>query len=459
MKCELFRNYFSLVYDEKLPITPVENLRERVDYTSSNIPSTIYSFDNVFNSFDNNDTYHFIKINTIKEITKKINNKKSSGVDGISNYIIKKFPHTAFKFLTIIYNNCLNNGYFPIEWKKAKIIPIKKKKDSLRMDEFRPISLLSNLGKILEHILKQKLDDEFIIHPLSPFQFGFRQYHSTAHAMLKFHSDITRNLRNQICTVAISLDIQKAFDSACHKGILYKLVDLGIDPFLLKLFQNYLNQRKFSIQINNCYSDFGDVKSGVPQGSVLAPILFNLFLYDFPHETTDSAAILYADDCLIFSHDVSPARALEKASIHLEIVNKFYNTWGIKINAAKSEAICIRNASGKCPRFVVPESKHLQLTLKETEIPFRDRIMYLGITFDKLFKFNNHGRMLLAKVKRVSGMFSGLINSRYLHESTKLLIYKVAIRSILVYAFPIWFTISPTVAKDLEIFERTILRK
>lgn len=458
-KCKLFQRYYTSVYDEQSRSLQNEDLSTRVSNAVNNIPCHIYSFDNDFNSFQNVDTYHFIKIDTIKDITRKINSKKSSGMDNISNYLIKKFPQTAFKFLTIIYNNCINNGYFPTLWKKAKILPIKKKKESRRMDEFRPISLISNLGKILEHILKTKLDNDFIVDPLSCFQFGFRQSHSTVHALLKFHSDVTRNLRNQKCSVAISLDIQKAFDTANHTGILYKLLNLGIDPYLLKLFQSYFLERKFNIQINNSYSDYGDVKSGVPQGSVLAPILFNLFLNDFPHETIDSAAILYADDCLIFSHDDSPTRALDKASTHLQIINDYYKTWGISINATKSEAICIRNASGKCPRYVVPESKLLHLFLDGAEIPFKNRLKYLGITFDKLMKFNHHGRNILSKVRRITGMFSSLLNSPYLHKNTKLLIYKVAIRSVLVYGFPIWFTISPTVAREIERFERKIIRK
>lgn len=396
---------------------------------------------------------------TIKDITKKINNKKSSGFDGISNFLIKKFPDSTLRLLTIIFNNCLNNGYFPSSWKSAKIIPLKKKANSDNVEDYRPISLLSNIGKILEHVIKKKLEDEFPVCPISPYQFGFKYYHSTQHALLKFHSDVVNNLRTKTCTVAISLDIEKAFDSACHKGILYKLVDLGIDPYLVKMFLSYFSERKFSVQIKNSCSVFGAMERGVPQGSVLAPYLFNLFLHDFPHLAENSKAILYADDCMIYSHHTSPIQALETAASHLGIIDNFYKTWGIKINAAKSEAICIRNASGKCARSVVPQSKLLFLSLDNVEIPFKSNIKYLGVNFDKMLKFNNHGRVQLAKAKRIAGMFSGIMNSKGLPQRTKLLLYKVAIRSALLYAFPIWFSISPVVAKELEIFERNVLRR
>lgn len=456
---ELFKEYYSSIFSEEVPVMPIGGIEERVSTCIEPVPRNIYTFNEEFKSSENNDFYHFTNLYSIKGIIKKINNKKSCGIDGISNFLIKKFPDLTLSLMVIIFNNCLNNCYFPKIWKSAKILPIKKKDKCVSLEDFRPISLLSNFGKIFELVLKEKLENEFVVNPVSSFQFGFKRFHSTQHALLKFSSDVVENLRNKSCTVAISLDIEKAFDSAWHKGIFYKLVDLGIDPYLIKIFQSYFLNRQFSIQINDVSSDFGLVSSGVPQGGVLAPLLFNLFLHDFPHTTNNSKAILYSDDCLIYAHDDSPTLALNDAAVHLDTINVFYKTWGIKINAAKSEAICIRNASGKCARYVVPQSKTLSLALDGVNIPFKSSIKYLGVHFDKLFKFNNHGRTLLSKAKKISGMFSGVMNSSYLPQRTKLLLYKVAIRSALVYAFPIWFAISPIVAKELEIFERSILRK
>ena len=300
---------------------------------------------------------------------------------------------------------------------------------------------------------------EFRISPISSFQFRFKSSYSTQHTLVKFHDDVAVNLIKMGCTLAISLDIEKAFDYTSHKGILYKLVDLGVDPFLVKLFSSFLSDRKFSVQINNNSSSLGIVNGGVPQGSVLAPLLFNIFLNDFPHTTTNSKAILYADDCMIYSHNESPLQALKNAASHIRSIYEFYEKWGIKINAAKSEAICIRNASGKCADYVVPESKCLLLTLNGVEIPIKNNLTYLGVNFNQLLKFNSHGRTLLTKAKRITAMFSGVLNNSYLPQKTKLLLYKVAIRSALVYAFPIWFSVSPTVASELEILERNILRK
>lgn len=145
---------------------------------------------------------------------------------------------------------------------------------------------------------------------------------------------------------------------------------------------------------------------------------------------------------------------------HISIsLTTFTKKWGIKINPTKSEAICIRNASGKCHRLVVPQSKNLSLPLDGIQIPFKTSLKYLGVTFSYLFRFNQHGRLITTKAKKVAGMYAGILKSKYLPSQTKLLIYKVAIRPLLIYAFPIWFSISPVVANNMEIFERNVLRK
>lgn len=145
-------------------------------------------------------------------------------------------------------------------------------------------------------------------------------------------------------------------------------------------------------------------------------------------------------------------------SRHLNKVLEFYEFWGIKINATKSEAICLRNASGKCAYFVVPESKRLKLHINGVEIPFKDKFKYLGIYFNKLFKFNDHGKSVLNKVYKIRGFFGRILTHKSLPIKTKLLIYKTCFRPVLLYGFPIWFFISPTLMNKFEIFERKILR-
>lgn len=183
----------------------------------------------------------------------------------MSNFLIKKFPSKAFEYLTIIFNNCINNSYFPDVWKIAKICPIPKKPGNFDIGNIRPISLLSNVGKLLERALRDKMDINMQTPYIPDYQFGFKKGHSTTHALLKFHNDVVNNLRKKRCTIAISLDIENAFDHAYHNGILFKMINIGFDPYIVKLFQSFFTNRKFCVQLQQENSTFGNVNCGVPQ--------------------------------------------------------------------------------------------------------------------------------------------------------------------------------------------------
>lgn len=457
-KLETFKNHFSNVYQNSPPDRDLTEIKDTINNTISQSQNFV-NFDNSNTSLNNRNHPRLTNLNEILTTSKMINNKKSCGLDNISNYIIKRLPMKAFEYLTILYNNCLNNGYFPSAWKIAKIVPIPKQKGNNEVSSFRPISLLSNLGKMFERIIRDKMDIGLSETYIPQSQFGFKKGNSTVHALLKFHTDVVQNLRKGECTLAVSLDIEKAFDKAYHDGILFKMIEIGIDASIVKLFKSFFDDRKFCVQIGEMLSDQGMVSCGVPQGSVLAPHLYSIFIYDFPHEYVNSKGILYADDSLLYTHDESPLIALQSISSYLNHVDDFYSHWGIKINTTKSKALCIRNASGKCKYTVVPESKNLKLRLNNTEIIFKDSMKYLGVNFDKLLKFNKHANYNLERANKVKGVFSRLFNNRYLPITTKLLLYKVSIRTILLYAFPIWFTVSKTTMRKMEIFERHILRK
>lgn len=459
VKVDLFRNHFSNVYRNELSTSSnITDVCLTVDRFLSQCPPQICDFSTVENSLNNSSTSQFTSPSALQNAIRTINAKKSFGIDKISNFIIKKLPFSAIEFLTIIFNNCLNNGYFPNSWKIAKICPLLKKKNDFTLNNSRPISLLSNLGKLFERIVNEKMDFDINLTYIPCFQFGFKKGHSAVDALVKFQNDVIVNLRDQKCTVAVSLDIEKAFDKAFHEGIIYKLIQIGFSPFIIKIFSSYFENRKFLVDINGTHSDECIVNSGVPQGAILAPLLYNILIYDLPHLHNSSRSILYADDSLIYASHTSPVIALNLVKEHLIEIDKFYKNWGIKINPLKTEAICFRNPSGKCPYYVVPQSKNLSLDINGVNVVFKDKIKYLGINFNKLFKFNEHARITKNKALKIKGMFTKLLCNKNLNEKSKLLIYKVCIRSSILYGFPIWFSLSPTVARELEILERSVLR-
>ena len=390
-----------------------------------------------------------------------INNKKSYGIDKISNFVLRKCPYSLDVALSCIFNHCINNGYFPTIWKKSKVIPIAKKKSAKDIKDFRPISLLSNVGKLFERVLAVSIDhfcDEMNVIPNN--QFGFKKNHSTEHCLLLLNNKIIQNLRNKKCSVVLDIDLQAAFDSIWHKGLIFKLIRFNFPDALIRMVSDFLSSRTAFVCIGSeCSEEFAVLK-GVVQGSLLGPKLFNIYLSDFPFNNPESEpeSILFADDTKVLASAVRPHDALNKIKDSLPILTSYLKSWGLILNAGKSHLSCFRNTYGKGHRKAVKESKTLSLAIENIPIPLKTEVKYLGIHFDHKFKFNTHARKVLGKAKMASGLLKQLLSSKHTSKKTKILIYKTLIRPIISYGFGCWFTISPTAAKELEVFERKILR-
>ena len=200
------------------------------------------------------------------------------------------------------------------------------------------------------------------------------------------------------------------------------------------------------------------VHSGVPQGSLLGPLLYNIFIHDFPSSIGASRSIQYADDTIIFASHERPHEGLELIKSHLNQAITYFDKWGISLNFQKCELICFRNASPRGHYLAVRESKQLNLSIQGNTIPLKNQIKYLGINLHHRLKMNIHARLSLNKSKAAAAQLKFLLRSRFVDKNTKLLLYKSLIRPILAYGFTSWFKISPTVAKEFQIFERYILR-
>lgn len=386
------------------------------------------------------------------------NSKKSSGPDKVSNFVIKKLPPTAIIILTIILNNCLNNSYFPSKWKIAEIFPIPKKPGANSVSSFRPISLLPNLSKLLEMLILNKLRSlcssmGIVQHN----QFGFKAFHSTFDPLLKLHADTTLALNKKEVTVACLLDIQKAFDTVWIDGLIFKLKSFHLPRHLITIIHSFLTNRKFYVRVGNTKSVFKNISAGVAQGSRLGPDLFNLFTLDQPANTPTTKTLLYADDSITYSASISPEIALRRVKEHILRLWEYYLQWGIKINPTKTELICLRNPSRN---GIATRCKLLSLTLPDnTIITPKQSVKYLGVHFFERFKFNQHAKHTLRKANGALALLRPLMKVRGgLQTRTKLLLYKQLIRPILTYCFPIWYTISPTYMKKVQLFERKALR-
>ena len=261
----------------------VTNKTSHNDYLKTEI-DTVFQFQQV----DENDI-----LNIINNLTPKT----SSGIDNLSIKHIKVIKYELAKPLTLITNQVLSSGIFPDKLKIAKVIPIFKKGDDTDVNNYRPISLLPAISKITEKVIYNQTYNYFDQNKiLYAHQYGFRKQHSTELAELELVDRTIYTLDKDETPINIFLDLSKAFDTLNHTILLNKLHHYGIRDGSLTLFKSYLQNRKQYVVINNAKSETLDITTGVPQGSILGPLLFIIYINDLPNASNIFQSIMYADD-------------------------------------------------------------------------------------------------------------------------------------------------------------------
>ena len=284
-----------------------------------------------------------IKI-TEKEVRDNIKRLRNNapGPDSIPNFAIKNLPDNTIKHILNIYNSTLTLNHFPKPWKTAKIVPVPKpNKPKSSPSGYRPISLLNTLSKILENlILKRMLEHMDERGILNLDQFGFTAGHSAVLQLVRVADVISSNIHKKYLTGMISLDLSKAFDSVWQEAYPLKLLQLQFPIKIIRIISSYLSQRHFYVSCNGLDSTFRPVRAGVPQGSALGPVLFILYINNIP-SPQDPRVInsIYADDTAILATSKSPQILTDLLQSQTQKIIKYYHSWGLDINAEKTEAV------------------------------------------------------------------------------------------------------------------------
>ena len=366
-------------------------------------------------------------------VKKTINNlqaKSSSGCDGISSKLLKVIEPVIIKPLTLLINQVLDYGIFPDKLKIAKVVPIYKKGDPSLFENYRPISLLPVISKVLEKIIALQLSSYFEKNKLLfDNQYGFRPKHCTEHAALELIDRIINKMDINEIPLNIFLDLSKAFDTIDHTILLSKLKYYGLKGSTLNLFHSYLINRKQYTEIEDIASDILPLQIGVPQGSILGPILFIIYVNDFSQCSNKFDFIMYADDTTLsstvnsfsdnnFSVDTIINEELSKVIEWLKI-NK------LSLNKNKSKYII----------FHMPKKEVEILTLKidNTNIDRVEEFNFLGLTH---LKWKKHTNKISNKCSKLTGILNRL---KYVFpQDIKCLLYNTLILPHINYCIMAW---------------------
>lgn len=400
--------------------------------------------------------------NEIIEIIGSLKNNSSAGPDGISVKLIKSIHLNIIKPLLHIINLTIKTGVIPYQWKESSVTPVHKSGDYKNLNNYRPISVISNFAKIFEKYLKNRLVEFFDKHDvITDRQFGFKKNTSTEHAVLDLIKEIALNLDKSKKCMAVFLDLAKAFDTVSHKILLKRLQSIGIRGPAIALLENYLTNRKQCVRIDDIYSDPLTITMGVPQGTVLGPILFLVYINSITKlKPFKGHLVSYADDTAMVFVENSWDLVYRNAEDSLALIFKWLNFSSLSLNIQKSKFLTFTLLSNDQPSKEMLYV-HNNMCLQQTncmcpKIEKTNKIKYLGVMLDHHLRWNEHVTYITKKIRQLTHKFFNLRD--ILDRKNLMLIYKSLVESVIRYCIVIWGGLYNNVLKILQVTQNSILK-
>ena len=433
---DVFNNFFANIgstLESKLP--PPQN--DPIDYLHGNFPNSMQVPE--------------VTLEDVMKVIKSLKNKKCN-LDDFAPCIIKENVHLLSLPISILFNQSVNSGRFPKSLKFARIIPLHKKGPKTDINNYRPISLLNIFSKIFEKLMKVHLISFIKKNDiLSNMQYGFQQGRSTIDALIKFSSEIYEQLDKSKFLLSIFVDFSKAFDTVPHDLLLRKLNFYGIRGIINQWFADYLADRRHVTIIDGHKSSATNVLMGVPQGSVLGPILFLLFVNDLPNFSELLTSILFADDANLYIKGDDPSNLILTANVESF---KLYN-WclanRISINSLKTFYLMFGNIPPKnLPPLTIKSGSSYELISRAKNVKF------LGIYYEENMSFKSHINHLVQRLSRTSALIYQLKD--FVPTFVLKTIYNAHVASLLNYCNIIWSGACQTTLLPLIRITKRIIR-
>ena len=362
----------------------------------------------------------------VKLLLDKLNPKKAIGPDQVPTFLLKEHSDIFCSILQVIFQKSLDTGVVPSDWKKANVVAIYKKDSKNDPANYRPVSLTCISCKVLEHIVFTNVMDHLDRHAiLKHFQHGFRKQHSCETQLVNTMEELCRGLKDEQQIDALILDFSKAFDVVGHRRLMGKLEHYGVRGDTHRWIQQWLTGRSQRVVVEGESSDAVPVRSGVPQGTVLGPLMFIIYINDIS-DGTDSSIRLFADDALLY-RVVTNTRDCSKLQYDLHTMCRWGADWQMDFNPKKCHVLSITNK--KSPIFY-------PYTLNGVQLSHVKNHPYLGVELDNKISWKTHINQTTGKAQKTLNLLR-----RNLHncsQKTKETAYKTMIRPTLEYASAAW---------------------